>query len=69
MRIMTNRTYDSIESYVELISERIKKMFKVDDVLGSSVIHRGMGKLTIVYLRKLIRLIVMEYRKKHVHSC
>ncbi|MFW6141223.1 MAG: hypothetical protein ACOC53_01530 [Candidatus Saliniplasma sp.] len=63
---MTNRTYDGIESYVELISEKIMKIFHVDDVPGSSVIHRAMDKLGMVYLRKLIRLIIMEFRKRNM---
>ncbi|MFP4001628.1 MAG: hypothetical protein ACLFU5_06975, partial [Thermoplasmata archaeon] len=58
VRIMTNRTYDGIESYVDLISEKIMKIFHVSRVPGSSVIHRGMDKLRMVYLRKLTRLIV-----------
>ena len=67
MRIMTNRTYDGIESYVELTSEKIKKIFHVDRVPGSSVIHRSMYKLSMVYLRKLIRLIVKEFRKRNMN--
>ncbi len=66
LRIMTNRTYEGIESYVELISEKIKKTFHVDRVPGSSVIYRGMDKLRMAYLRKLIRLIVKEFRKRNM---
>lgn len=63
MKVATSRTYDKIESYVELISEKIKKTFNVDRVPGHSVIHRGMKKLSMKYIRKLIKLIVMYYRK------
>jgi len=64
MKIATCRTYDEIESYVELISEKIMKLFHVDKVPGHSVIHRGMDKLKMKFIRKLIRLIIQYYRKR-----
>ena len=41
LRIMTNRTYDGIESYVKCMSEKIKNLFHVSRVPGSSVISTG----------------------------
>ncbi len=62
MREATNRTYEEIEAYVELIEEKIKKAFHVDNVPGHSVIHRGMQELTMSYIRTLIRLIIKRLR-------
>jgi len=64
MKVATCRTYDEIESYVDLISEKIMKLFHVNRVPGHSVIHRGMDKLRMIFIRKLIRLIIHYYRRK-----
>ncbi len=67
LRVMTNRTYAETESYVRLISDKIRNLFHVDRVPTKSVIHRGMDKLNMVYLRKLIRLIVKKFRKRNMN--
>lgn len=64
MKVSTCRTYDEIESYVQLISEKIMNLFHVNRVPGHSVIHRGMDKLRMEFIRKLIRLIIQYYRKQ-----
>ncbi|MFW6305735.1 MAG: transposase [Candidatus Saliniplasma sp.] len=64
MKIATCRTYDEIESYVELISEKIRKKFHVSRVPRHSVIHCGMKRLRMIFIRKLIRLIILYYRRE-----
>ncbi len=48
------------------MAKKIKNLFHVSRVPGISVIHRGMDKLRMVYSRKLIRLIVKEFRKRNM---
>jgi transposase len=64
MKVATGRTYDEIESYVQMIAADIKQWFHVRRVPGHSVIHRGMDKIRMVFIRKVMRLILCYYRKK-----
>jgi len=56
-----NLTYDGIEAYLKE-SETFKKYF--DDLPGHSVIHRGMKKLSIKYIRKVMNRVTQFLRRK-----
>lgn len=56
-----NQTYDGIEAYLKE-SETFKNSF--DDTPGHSVIHRGMKKLSIKYIRKVMNR-VTRFLKRH----
>jgi len=56
-----NETYDSIEAYVK-DSETLKQ--KYDKLPGHSVIHRGMKKLSIKYIRKVMNRVTRFLRRK-----
>ena len=56
-----NLTYDGIEAYLKE-SETFKNYF--DDLPGHSVIHRGMKKLSIKYIRKVMNRVTQFLRRK-----
>ena len=62
LKVMTCRTYDGIEAYVAHMAENIQQLFKVARVPGHTVIHRGMHTVSLRYIRKLIRMMVLECR-------
>jgi len=64
LKVMTCRTYDDIEAYVACTSQDIQRLFQVRRVPGHSVIHRGMGKVHMRYLRKLNTMLVQECRRQ-----
>ncbi len=64
LRIFSNRTYEGTEAYMKTIEERVARLFHVNRLPGHSVIHRGMEKLSILYIRKLMAYIILEYRKR-----
>ena len=55
-----NQTYDGIEAYLKE-SETFKNSF--DDIPGHSVIHRGMTKLSIKYIRKVMNRVTRFLRR------
>jgi len=61
LKVGFNQTYDSIEAYLKE-SETFKKSF--DDIPGHSVIHRGMKKLSIKYIRKVMNRVIRFLRRK-----
>jgi len=61
LKVGFNQTYDSIEAYLKE-SETFKTFF--DDLPGHSVIHRGMKKLSIKYIRKVMNLVTRFLRRK-----
>jgi len=61
LKVGFNQTYDGIEAYLKE-SETFKQ--HVDDVPGHSVIHRGMKKLSIKYIRKVMNLVTRFLRRK-----
>lgn len=64
LKVMTCRTYDGIEAYVARMAEDIRQLFSVPSVPGHTVIHRGMHAVSLRYIRKLVRMIVLECRHR-----
>lgn len=64
LKVMTGRTYDGIEAYVARMAEDIQRLFSVSSVPGHTVIHRGMHAARLGYIRKLIRMVVLECRHR-----
>jgi len=60
LKVGFNLTYDSIEAYLKE-SGTFKNFF--DDIPGHSVIHRGMTKLSIKYLRKVMNRVTRFFRR------
>lgn len=61
LKVGFNQTYDSIEAYLKE-SETFKQYY--DDLPGHSVIHRGMKKLSIKYIRKVMNRVTRFLRRK-----
>lgn len=61
LKVGFNQTYDGIEAYLKE-SETFKTFF--DDLPGHSVIHRGMTKLSIKYIRKVMNRVTRFLRRK-----
>jgi transposase len=61
LKVGFNQTYDGIEAYLNE-SETFKNAF--DDLPGHSVIHRGMTKLSITYIRKVMNRVTRFLRRK-----
>jgi transposase len=61
LKVGFNQTFDSIEAYLKE-SETFKNSF--DDIPGHSVIHRGMTKLSIKYIRKVMNLVIRFLQRK-----
>jgi len=61
LKVGFNQTYDGIEAYLK-DSETFKKHF--DDLPGHSVIHRGMQKLSIKYIRKVMNRVTRFLQRK-----
>ena len=60
LKVGFNQTYDGIEAYLKE-SETFKNIF--DDIPGHSVIHRGMTKLSIKYIRKVMNRVTRFLRR------
>ena len=60
LKVGFNQTYDGIEAYLKE-SETFKQHF--DDLPGHSVIHRGMKKLSIKYIRKVMNRVTCFLRR------
>jgi transposase len=61
LKVGFNQTYDGIEAYLKE-SETFKQCY--DDLPGHSVIHRGMKKLSIKYIRKVMNRVTRFLRRK-----
>jgi transposase len=61
LKVGFNQTYDGIEAYLKE-SETFKQHF--DDIPGHSVIHRGMKKLSIKYIRKVMNKVI-RFLQRH----
>jgi transposase len=61
LKVGFNQTYDGIEAYLKE-SETFKQHF--DDIPGHSVIHRGMKKLSIKYIRKVMNRVI-RFLQRH----
>jgi transposase len=64
LKIGFNQTYDSIEAYLKE-SETFKNNF--DDIPGHSVIHRGMDKLSIPYIRNVMNEVTRFLRRQEMN--
>jgi len=64
LKVGFNQTYDGIEAYLKE-SETFKNSF--DDIPGHSVIHRGMTKLSIKYIRKVMNRVTRFLRRKKMN--
>lgn len=60
LKVGFNQTYDGIEAYLKE-SETFKNSF--DDLPGHSVIHRGMKRLTIKYIRNVMNRVIRFLRR------
>jgi len=60
LKVGFNQTYDGIEAYLKE-SETFKQHF--DDIPGHSVIHRGMKRLSIKYIRKVMNRVTCFLRR------
>jgi transposase len=61
LKVGFNQTYDGIEAYLKE-SNTFKSSF--DDLPGHTVIHRGMSKLSIPYIRNVMNQSVSFLRRK-----
>jgi hypothetical protein len=60
--VFLGKTCDGIESYVKG-NEEIKRVFPGRRMPGRSVISRGMEKLSLLYIRKVMRRVTAKYRR------
>jgi len=63
LMVFYQKTYDSIESYLKN-DRTLMEILNVDTLPGHSVIHRGMCKLRLTYVRRVMRRLTLRYRKK-----
>ena len=63
--VFLGKTYDGIESYVKG-SREMKRLFPGRKMPGHSVIYRGMGRLSLPYIRKVMRMVVAKYRRNGI---
>lgn len=67
LKILTCRTYDSIESYVKrdkYLQKLLKDYLDEKGMPRHSVIYRGMQKLSQTYIKKLSKRITIRFRRK-----
>lgn len=57
-------TYDGIESSVKMHSEILKHTFGVMKLPGHSVIHRGMERISMKYIRKVNHRLILRFRRR-----
>lgn len=62
MKIMLSLTYDGAESRIK-DSEVMKSLFHTEKLPGHSVIARGMEKMPLDYIRRVIRRITARFRR------
>ncbi len=65
LMVFLGKTYDGIESYVKG-SREMKRLFPGRKMPGHSVIYRGMGRLSLPYVRKVMRMVVAKYRRNGI---
>lgn len=61
LKVAFIKTYDGIESHIK-DSEIMKQCY--DDLPGHSIIHRGMQKLSVRYIRKVMNRVTRFLRRK-----
>ncbi len=62
LRVALRHTYESIESYLRR-DEYLMSLLRQDALPGHSVIHRGMSRLPMHYLKRVMRRIVWRLRR------
>ena len=62
LRVALRHTYESIEAYLRR-DQYLKRLLRVVRLPGHSVIHRGMDRLSMPYIRRVIRSLVWRLRR------
>ena len=62
LRIALRHTYESIEAYLKR-DEYLKRILGTNRLPGHSVIHRGMDRLSMTYLRMALRKTIWRMRR------
>jgi transposase len=62
LRVALRHTYESIEAHLRR-DQHLKRLMRVKRLPGHSVIHRGMDKLSMPYIRRVIRSLVWKLRR------
>lgn len=62
LRMLLCKTYDEMESWCKTNAE-LHKILRTTCLPTHSVLHRGMEKLIMAYVRKVIRCLILEYRR------
>jgi transposase len=62
LRVALRHTYESIEAYLRR-DQYLKRLLGVEGLPGHSVIHRGMDRLSMPYIRRVIRRLVWRLRR------
>ena len=62
LRVALKHTYDSIEAYLRR-DQHLKRLMRMERLPGHSVIHRGMDRLPVPYIRMVIRRLVWRLRR------
>lgn len=63
MKIFFNRSYDGIEAYLKS-NPTLNELLHTGRLPGHSVIARGMHSLSMKYIRKVLRYITLQFRKR-----
>jgi transposase len=63
-KILFCHSYDSIESALKMHEEILLQQFNVDSLPTHSVIHRGMHRMSMKYIRKVISFLIVKFRRK-----
>ncbi len=63
LKVFLSKTYDEIESYYKVNTE-LARLLKTTNLPGHSVIHRGMEKLTLPYLRRFSRRLLLRFKRQ-----
>ncbi|MCJ2540639.1 MAG: IS5 family transposase [Candidatus Thermoplasmatota archaeon] len=62
LRIAFKHTYESIEAYLRR-DQHLKRLTRMKRLPGHSVIHRGMDRLSMTYIRRVLRKIIWRLRR------
>jgi transposase len=62
LMVALGKTYDSIEAYLK-VNEYLKALLHTDSLPGHSVIHRGMTRMPLPYIRMVLRKTVWRLRR------
>jgi transposase len=62
LRVALRHTYESIEAHLKK-DQHLKRLLRVDRLPGHSVIHRGMERLPLPYIRRVLRKTIWRLRR------